>query len=105
MNLSLVWRASLSLFAHPKGIATYGVTPPQAGLYFEKIECFCFDEQRVGAHETVMMPVLFRLDPELMKARNMRDVWNITLSYTFFPATDQSLGFDDGEELQITPGK
>eukprot|EP01127_Copromyxa_protea_P000632 TRINITY_DN10538_c0_g1_i1.p1 TRINITY_DN10538_c0_g1~~TRINITY_DN10538_c0_g1_i1.p1 ORF type:complete len:230 (-),score=44.39 TRINITY_DN10538_c0_g1_i1:34-723(-) len=90
------------------GIATYGVTPPQAGIYFEKIECFCFDEQRVGARETVMMPVLFRLDPALMKARNMRDVWNITLSYTFFPALDQSIeGIidDDDTELTIVPGK
>lgn len=53
-----------------------------------------------------MMPVLFRLDPDLLKARNMRDVWNITLSYTFFPATDQSIeGLEDGEVLDITPGK
>lgn len=87
------------------GIATYGVTPSQAGLYFEKIECFCFDEQRVGAHETVMMPVLFRLDPALLKARNMKDVWNITLSYTFFPATDQSIEELENADLQIVPGK
>ena len=43
------------------------VTPPAAGKYFNKIECFCFDEQRIGPHETVNMPVLFTLDPDINK--------------------------------------
>uniref|UniRef100_A0A6B2LIS7 Cytochrome c oxidase assembly protein CtaG n=1 Tax=Arcella intermedia TaxID=1963864 RepID=A0A6B2LIS7_9EUKA len=77
------------------GIAMYGVYPPQAGKYFEKIECFCFDEQRIGPHETVDMPVLFTLNPDLLKSRSMKDVYNITLSYTFFLSSDQNIYWDE----------
>jgi len=79
------------------GIATYGVYPPQAGKYFEKIECFCFDEQRIGPKETVTMPVLFTLNPDILKSTPMQDVYDITLHYTFFLSTDQNIYWDDSE--------
>ncbi len=66
------------------GVATYSVTPAQTAPYFSKIQCFCFEEQRLAAGETVDMPVFFYLDPDLLKDINMRGVETVTLNYTFF---------------------
>lgn len=66
------------------GVATYSVTPAQVAPYFSKIQCFCFEEQRLAAGETVDMPVFFYLDPDLLKDPNMRKVETVTLNYTFF---------------------
>lgn len=73
------------------GVATYNVFPPKSGLYFNKIQCFCFEEQRLGPHEEVDMPVFFFLDPDLIDDPAMNNVTNITLSYTFFK-TDSDEG-------------
>lgn len=77
------------------GIATYNVTPSKVGIYFNKVQCFCFDEQRLKAGEKIDMPVFFYIDPEFAKDPNMNDVKDITLSYTFFRAEDVT-----PEELQ-----
>lgn len=66
------------------GVATYNVHPPKAGLYFSKIQCFCFEEQRLLPGETVDMPVFFFIDPEFLEDPQLTHVHNITLSYTFF---------------------
>jgi len=66
------------------GVATYSVTPAQCAPYFSKIQCFCFEEQRLNAGETVDMPVFFYLDPDLLNDLNMKGVETVTLSYTFF---------------------
>ncbi|KAJ1450944.1 cytochrome c oxidase assembly protein CtaG/Cox11, partial [Pelagophyceae sp. CCMP2097] len=70
------------------GVASYNVQPPQAGFYFNKIQCFCFDEQRLRAGEEVDMPVFFVIDPRYNDDPALKRVNNITLSYNFFKTGD-----------------
>lgn len=64
--------------------ATYNVSPGEAGLYFFKVQCFCFTEERLGPGQEAKMPLVFYVDKEFMKDSNTKDIPDITLSYTFF---------------------
>ena len=70
------------------GRAVFNVVPEQAGPYFRKLECFCFTDQTIGAHTAVDMPVLYFIDPAYAKDINTKGKGAVTLSYTFYPATD-----------------
>ena len=67
------------------GTAVFNVTPVSAGIYFNKIECFCFTEQTLDPGESADLPVAFFVDPAIMKDPDTRSIKEITLSYTFYP--------------------
>lgn len=70
------------------GRAVYNVSPDQAGAYFQKLQCFCFNDQTIGPHQTLDMPVLYFVDPKYADDFETRGQKVVTLSYTFYPATD-----------------
>ena len=70
------------------GQAAYNVAPLTVGAYFQKINCFCFTEQTMAPGETREMPVVFYVDPALVKDSDNDGLNTITLSYTFYPVRD-----------------
>ncbi|XP_065898565.1 cytochrome c oxidase assembly protein ctaG-like [Dysidea avara] len=70
------------------GIATYNVIPFEAGQYFHKVQCFCFEEQRLNPNEQVDMPVFFYIDPEFDDDPAVVKIDTIMLSYTFFESLE-----------------
>lgn len=70
--------------------AAYNVAPLNAGSYFQKINCFCFTEQSLKAGETRDMPVVFYVDPSMVKDPDGNEINSITLSYTFYPQREPS---------------
>jgi cytochrome c oxidase assembly protein subunit 11 len=70
------------------GHAVYNVVPEQAGAYFEKLQCFCFSDQTIGAGKTVEFPVLYFVDPKYADDFETKGKSEVTLSYTFYPAVD-----------------
>jgi cytochrome c oxidase assembly protein subunit 11 len=86
-----------------EGVARFNVAPDQAGAWFDKLKCFCFDGQKLGPHETAEWPVVFFLDPKLEQDETMAAVDAITLSYTFFaPPGATKTGAAD---IAAIPGK
>jgi cytochrome c oxidase assembly protein subunit 11 len=73
------------------GMASYNVQPDKMGQYFNKLKCFCFEKQIIYPGEKVTFPVSFFIDPEIMNDKNLSDVTDVTLSYTFFRYKDQNV--------------
>ncbi len=68
------------------GRATFNVTPEQAGAYFVKTQCFCFDDQTIPARTEMRFPVIYFVEPGFATDRDTQNFDDVTLSYTFFPS-------------------
>ncbi|MGE3247719.1 MAG: cytochrome c oxidase assembly protein [Beijerinckiaceae bacterium] len=86
-------------------MATYNVTPDQAGGYFNKISCFCFTDKTLGPGESMELPVVFFLDPALESDETMQRVDSVTLSYTFVRPKGKKTAAVSGAETPASPAK
>ena len=73
-----------------KASATFNVVPEMAGAYFNKVECFCFTETELKPGESIDMPVVFYVDPDIVDVPELKAMTAITLSYTFFPIDEKA---------------
>lgn len=87
---NIAYEAKNVFNAPTRGKASFNVTPELAGAYFNKLQCFCFTDTTLKPGETLEMPVQFFVDPEIVNEIDLKDIKTITLSYTFFPSTDET---------------
>jgi len=73
-----------------RGRASFNVTPEMAGAYFNKVECFCFTDTELKPGETLEMPVVFYVDPQIVDVPELKNLRTITLSYSFFGIKDDA---------------
>ena len=73
------------------GTAMYSVTPENVGKYLSKTQCFCFNYQLIAPGRSAHFPVVFYIDPKIMKDREADGIKTMTLSYTFFKADSPEL--------------
>ena len=64
-------------------MSTYNLIPYEIGMYFNKIQCFCFEEQILNPGESVDMPVFFFIDPDVDEDPNCFNMEAVALNYTF----------------------
>lgn len=84
-TVQIMYKARNMASSATTGQATFNVTPQAAGAYFNKVQCFCFTETTLKPGEELEMPVVFFVDPEIVKPVETKGIHTITLSYTFFP--------------------
>ncbi len=85
------------------GTATFNVTPFKAGIYFNKLQCFCFTKQRLAPGESADLSVSFFVDADILTDPNTRDVDTITLSYTMFRAKEERPPEQDSRQPAAQP--
>lgn len=95
-----IFYTATNLADHPTtGTATFNVTPDRTGQFFNKMECFCFQEQTLAPGQSVEMGVTFYVDPAMLENEHAAEVHTITLSYTFFRSKDGA-PVEDSTELK-----
>ena len=70
------------------GVATYNILPFEAGQYFNKVDCFCFENQILGPGEEVVLPVNFYIDQKILEDPKIKHLNSVVLSYTFFKSDE-----------------
>jgi len=94
--VTVLYRVTNESARETVGQAVYNVAPLNVGAYFQKINCFCFTEQRLKPGETRDMPVVFYVDPALARDADQETLDTITLSYSFYPLREQPKPVADG---------
>lgn len=99
-----IYRATNTSERATFGTASYNVVPDQTGIYFNKLACFCFTEQRLEPGQSVDMPVQFFVDPAIDTDAVAARVPQITLSYTFYPVAAAKKGVAETAPAGKPPG-
>ncbi len=99
---TVMYRATNESARETVGQAVYNVTPLTVGAYFQKINCFCFTEQRLKPGESRDMPVVFYVDPALTLDSDQEQLDTITLSYSFYPVRQPAHPVADGASVGST---
>ena len=66
------------------GSATFNVSPSPIGIYLNKIGCFCFEKQTLEAGQKRNFVLTFFLDPKVVDDKKTNNIYDVTLSFTFF---------------------
>ena len=66
------------------GVASFNVSPSSFGKYYSKLGCFCFEKQELKAGEKATYIMTFYLDPEMVYDATVKNLEDVTMSYTFF---------------------
>tara|TARA_B100000925_G_scaffold245362_1_gene195343 strand:- start:515 stop:1048 length:534 start_codon:yes stop_codon:yes gene_type:complete len=66
------------------GVASFNVSPASFGKYYSKLGCFCFEKQLLKAGEKATYVMTFYLDPEMVNDPTVKNLEDVTMSYTFF---------------------
>ncbi|OYW57183.1 MAG: cytochrome c oxidase assembly protein [Hyphomicrobium sp. 32-62-53] len=101
-NMLVFYRATNTSDRKVTGTATFNVAPDAAGLFFSKIECFCFKEQTLEPGQSIEMPVSFFVDPSLVMDPEASRLKEITLSYTFYPVEGAKAAATDPVQVDTT---
>lgn len=88
-NTLVFYRATNTSDRPVTGTAVFNVAPEAIGIHFNKIECFCFTEQRLEPGQSLDMPVSFYIDPAFVEDEDTKDLPELTLSYTFYPVSEK----------------
>ena len=66
------------------GVASFNVSPSSFGKYYSKLGCFCFEKQELKPGEKATYVMTFYLDPEMVNDATVKNLQDVTMSYTFF---------------------
>ena len=85
------------------GMATYNVQPELIAPYFNKLQCFCFNELVLKPHESIEVPVVFFIDPDAAASRDLEKIAAISLSYTFFASKRAEKPLAEAKDIVAQP--
>jgi cytochrome c oxidase assembly protein subunit 11 len=85
------------------GTAVFNVTPDSVGAHFNKVQCFCFTEQRLEPGQSIEMAVSFFVDPAFVTDEETRNLSELTLSYAFYPLAEPRK--KEGQAAAASSGK
>ena len=85
------------------GTAVFNVTPDSVGSHFNKVQCFCFTEQRLEPGQSIEMAVSFFVDPAFVTDEETKNLSELTLSYAFYPLPEPRK--KEGQAAAASSGK
>ncbi|CAK3062058.1 cytochrome c oxidase assembly protein subunit 11 [Vibrio crassostreae] len=78
------------------GQAVPSVSPGMGATYFNKMECFCFNQQPLDGFKSADMGLIFYIEPDIPDS-----IHTLTLSYTLFNITSEVVGESSSPEPNV----